>query len=222
MKIIHDFSPNFETNTIDVTDIVLHYTGCDLPHVLDIFHDRNSKVTSHFAIDTNGDTVDFGKFFHGEILQGAHAGKSTYVRGNALVEKFNARSIGIELVNLNGNAFGYTDAQYASLSNLVRHLAKRFPALADPEAILGHEHIAAFRGKADPGIMFDWRRFFLETYGTLGPERTAVCTPAIGKALQEKIAAARESERADRSFWTSVSTWLEAEVAKVYSEKHVH
>ena len=79
-------------------------------------------------------------------------------------ERFNDFSLGIELVNLNGNLLPFTPAQYAALAQVVAQLKARYPALRSPERVLGHEHIAGMMGKADPGRMFDWISFFVACY----------------------------------------------------------
>lgn len=150
-------SPNFSPAEIPVEFLVIHYTACDLKRATEIFGSRERGVCAHFVLDTDGTVYDYGGFLNGPILRGAHAGKS-HLGGDKFVN-FNQFSIGVEIINLNGNLLEYTDAQYMSLAELVIHLQGRFPALKSAERIVGHEHIAHWRGKADPGVMFDWRRF---------------------------------------------------------------
>jgi N-acetyl-anhydromuramyl-L-alanine amidase AmpD len=208
----HFPSPNFAPNEIPVEFLVLHYTACPLTKVLEIFGSREMKTCAHFVIDLNGDLYDLGAFWDGPILQGAHAGESRWQAAGKCWEKLNTCSIGVEIVNLNGNLFPYTNAQYETLKQLTRHLQGRFPALTDPERVLGHEQIAGFRGKVDPGLCFDWARFFGECYtGKSAPRREAELTPPEAAELSARVAAASEAERADTEFWTSLSTQLERE-----------
>jgi N-acetyl-anhydromuramyl-L-alanine amidase AmpD len=97
----------------------------------------------------------------------------------------NARSIGIEMLAIGSReemelymtpeAYdavvaqhpdypGYTDAQYAAVARLLRHLAARHPGLEpDREHVIGHDHFAGDRTppKHDPGELFDWSRIRL-------------------------------------------------------------
>jgi N-acetyl-anhydromuramoyl-L-alanine amidase len=66
-------------------------------------------------------------------------------------ERCNDYAIGIELEGLEGDTF--TAAQYRSLAQLLRALARRYP-ITD---VTGHEHVAPGR-KRDPGPGFDWWR----------------------------------------------------------------
>jgi N-acetyl-anhydromuramyl-L-alanine amidase AmpD len=160
MKVRSDVrSPNFGAERIPVRFAVLHYTACDLATTLRIFADPERQVAAHFVIDTNGDCYDLGGFFDGPIARGAHAGASRLDLDGTCFEGFNAFSIGIELVNLNGNAWAFEEAQYDALAALTRHLAARFPDLRMPGRLVGHEHVAHFRGKCDPGLRFDWTRY---------------------------------------------------------------
>jgi N-acetyl-anhydromuramyl-L-alanine amidase AmpD len=153
-------SPNFAPLEIPVDFLVLHYTACTLQRTLEIFKSSERKVSAHFVIDTDGTVYDLGDFLHGPILRGAHAGKSHLELDGKKYLHFNQFSIGIELINLNGNLLKYPEEQYAALASLVNHLRGRFPHLNHSERIVGHEHIAHWRGKADPGILFDWGKFF--------------------------------------------------------------
>jgi N-acetylmuramoyl-L-alanine amidase len=152
-------SPHFTNLEIAVEFLVLHYTACGLKQTLEIFKSSDKGVCAHFVLDTDGTVYDFGRFLNGPILRGAHAGKSHLMLNGTKFENFNQFSIGIEMINLNGNLIEYSDEQYLSLAELVRHLQKRFPILKNAERIVGHEHIAHWRGKADPGVMFNWNRF---------------------------------------------------------------
>lgn len=153
-------SPHFTDLEIPVDFLVLHYTACNLSRTLEIFKGSERNVCSHFILDTDGTLYDLGGFYDGPIRRGAHAGKSHLEVDGSKYVNFNQFSIGVEIINLNGNILAYTEEQYSSLTKLTRHLQNRFSQLKNPERIVGHEHIAHWRGKADPGIMFDWKRFF--------------------------------------------------------------
>jgi N-acetylmuramoyl-L-alanine amidase len=213
MKILTAASPNFAVNEIVPEFIVLHYTACNCERALAIFASRERKVCAHFVLDTNGDLYDLGQFWDGPILQGAHAGISHYQLGNRKFEKLNVNSIGIEIVNVNGNLLPYTNEQYDSLAEILLHLGLRFPVLADPERIIGHEHIAGFRGKVDPGLEFDWNRVFKSVFGNGEfPPRLTVVTQEQGRQLQERLKATPPHLRTDQ-FWSDLSANLEQEFA---------
>ena len=171
-------SPHFAEVEIPVEFLVLHYTACDLQQTLDIFKRNEKKVCAHFVLDRDGTVYDLGGFLRGPILRGAHAGISQLEIRGIKYENFNQFSIGIEMINSNGNFIQYTDGQYDSLAELVKSLQKRFPILKDSERILGHEHIAYWRGKADPGEILDW--------------------PGLSSELESRIALRMSKELGDR------------------------
>jgi N-acetyl-anhydromuramyl-L-alanine amidase AmpD len=183
-------SPNFTDLEIPVEFVVLHFTAANLKRTLEIFTDATCEVSAHFVIDRDGTTYELVPCLDGRARRAWHAGKSRMevaTNGDSqLVESFNERSLGIELVNVNGNLFPYTEAQYASLFGLIERLKALYPALGRPAAVLGHEQIAGFRGKSDPGLCFEWERFFAVCYPNQGaPQRTHVCH----RAIAEKMAA---------------------------------
>ena len=159
MRISNSYSsPNFSPETIAVDFVILHYTAADLKRTMEIFGDPARKVCAHFVMDLDGTIYDLGQFLDGPIRLGAHAGVSRLEREGRTLTALNKMSIGIEIVNLNGNLLPYTEAQYIALDELLRHLIQRFPELSKPGHITGHEQIAGFRGKCDPGRLFDWNR----------------------------------------------------------------
>ena len=160
-------SPHFEgKKSIPVEFVVLHYTAQSLKESLRIFLDTGSKpVSCHLLIDEQGGIYELVDCWNGNCKKAYHAGKSFFrdTKGKKW-ENFNDFSLGIELVNWNGNIFPFTDSQYKSLFKLLFHLKNIYPALQDPERLIGHEHIAGFRGKKDPGGCFDWQRLLKEVY----------------------------------------------------------
>ncbi len=99
-------------------------------------------------------------------VQGSDMGAGNRGEVSPPIRGFNGFSIGIELVNRNGNLFPYTKAQYRSLALICKRLQRYYKALCNPERVLGHEHIAGYRGKVDPGHCFDWSLFFKMSYGS--------------------------------------------------------
>jgi N-acetyl-anhydromuramyl-L-alanine amidase AmpD len=201
-------SPNFAAREIEVEYLVLHYTACDLERTMKIFEDPARGVTSHFVIDVDGTVYDLsGTLASGRALQGAHAGKSRWpAEDGTVLEAFNRFALGIEMVNLNGNLFPYPDAQMRALGELAVELKRLFPALRDPRRVVGHEQIAGFRGKCDPGARFDWARFFASAYPSeTAPKREPLLAGAKLKALEERVASVPAAEKADPDFWARFS-----------------
>lgn len=119
------------------------------------FRDPDAQSSAHYGVATNGDLYQFVD----ESYAAWHAGNGHY----------NRRSIGIEL---EGRASGLGDtlsnAQYATLLALCRHLANQYRIPVDQTHILGHCHVphptlpGVFGGisrHTDPGPHFPWDRF---------------------------------------------------------------
>jgi AmpD protein len=104
---------------------------------------RGLQVSAHFVLRRSGRMLQFVSCDR----RAWHAGASSW-RGR---ERCNDYAIGIELEGLEGDTF--TAAQYRSLAQLLRALARRYP-ITD---VTGHEHVAPGR-KRDPGPGFDWWR----------------------------------------------------------------
>lgn len=210
-------SPNFASNEIPVEFLVLHYTACDLQRTMEIFGDPERKVCAHFVIDNDGTCYDLGGFLNGPIKQGAHAGKSELEISEGHFEAFNQFSIGIEIVNLNGNLMEYSEAQYTTLAELTRHLQTRFPALKKAERIVGHEHVAFMRGKCDPGVHFNWKKY-LRSVG-LQPEPVHEFFACQLTDIDELIRGVQfpESKNRHPEFWSNLSMRFEQFVAKKFA-----
>jgi N-acetyl-anhydromuramyl-L-alanine amidase AmpD len=184
-------SPNVTDQPIPVEFVVLHYTALSLEATLDRFLDPRAEVSAHLVIGQAGEVYELVPCMAGTALRAWHAGRSRLSVTDAagqerVVEEFNDRSIGIELVNLNGNLFEYTEAQYVTLFELLRQLKGIYPALAQPDAIVGHEQIAGFRGKADPGRCFAWHRLFAECYpGLPVPVRSPRCPEVVAERVKQ-------------------------------------
>jgi len=221
-------SPNFSDLSISVEFVVIHYTAATLERTLEIFTSTKSEVSAHLVIDRDGVVYELVECLGGVAKRAWHAGKSRFecahAGGRRLVEGFNDCSIGIELVNLNGNVFKYTEAQYASLFALIDSLKSLYPALQNPESIVGHEQIAGFRGKADPGRCFEWERLFAVCYPNQGaPMRPAICGEQIAERLSALVKGIGVSEPANgvisipeglpEGFFSLLSSLLEVALA---------
>nr|WP_246844137.1 N-acetylmuramoyl-L-alanine amidase [Hydrocoleum sp. CS-953] len=119
------------------------------------FQNPNSRVSAHYVVDRDAqitnmvDTND----------RAWHAGISE-LNGRSNVNDF---SIGIEIVNPDGNWSPYTEAQYQSLEWLTQDLLNKYPSITH---ITGHEDVALPKGrKSDPGDLFDWNRIREAAYG---------------------------------------------------------
>lgn len=104
------------------------------------------RVSSHLLIDRAGQITQYVAFDR----RAWHAGLSCW-RGR---ERCNDFSIGIELEGT--DLAPYEDAQYSSLTAVIRALWAAYPDL-ERDALVGHCHIAPER-KTDPGPAFDWTR----------------------------------------------------------------
>lgn len=205
-------SPNCSSEIIPVEFLVLHYTAVDLQTTLDIFLDTQCQVSAHLVIGEDGSVIEMVDCLEGKAYQAWHAGESQWKSWQA----FNDFSIGIELVNFNGNLFEFTDAQYESLQKIVNQLKKWYPALQNPDRVLGHEHIAGFRGKADPGYCFDWQRFYQDCYhGQPLPLREAIIPEELQKSLLQLARNEPEDPDKQQQFWVDVSRLTEVMVGLI-------
>jgi AmpD protein len=109
---------------------------------------RGLEVSAHVLIRRDGEIIQFVRFDD----RAWHAGVSCFDG----VENCNDYSIGIELEGVDTEA--YSDVQYRVLCLVTQAIAAAYPAVTR-ERISGHEHIAPGR-KTDPGIAFDWQRYY--------------------------------------------------------------
>ncbi|GAB5473901.1 MAG: hypothetical protein Mars2KO_20000 [Maribacter sp.] len=169
-------SPHRTTRTNPTPSlVVIHHTGAnkDLPpHFIGL---QNRTAAAHYVI-TRGEEPNIG--FPGSIIKLVHYEESAYhARGlNPYPNVWhgdsgiNNRSIGIEIVHVNGQ---YKEEQYISVLKLLSDLKERHGILA--KNIIGHMDIArnkdgrnpGFLGNriSDPGRLFDWPRIENEGYG---------------------------------------------------------
>ncbi len=150
MSFIDRPSPNFDTRSLPVQIIVLHYTGMQSAEAaIEWMANPVSKVSAHWVVAEDGQIVRMVE----EKSRAWHAGRSLW-RG---VSDVNSASIGIEIVNP-GHDFGYRpfpEAQMAAVQALVASISQRFTI--DPGNVVGHSDVAPAR-KQDPGELFDWPR----------------------------------------------------------------
>jgi N-acetylmuramoyl-L-alanine amidase len=150
VKLVERPSPNHaprpDGTVVDI--LVLHYTELPLHESLDILSDatRDVRVSAHYVLAEDGTAYRLVT----EDRIAWHAGRSHW-RGR---EALNASSIGIEIVNLDGDRHDYPARQIAALIELCRDIIVRHPAIA-PRNVVGHSDIAPQR-KVDPGRRFPW------------------------------------------------------------------
>ena len=193
--------------------LVLHYSAGLLKPTIDILCDpqREIKVSSQLVLDVDGTVYELMPYLDGSCLRARHAGLSWLEQEGKRWEAFNDFAIGIEIINLNGNIFPFTDQQYTTLAQLLPFLAHHYPALTNPTRIVGHEQIAGWRGKSDPGRCFDWPRMFREAYpGGNHPAREPICPALIAESLS-KLATFAPTETDPRYplFFHTLSSLLE-------------
>ena len=223
MTVIERPSPNSalrpDGTAVDV--LVLHYTERPLQESLDILSDdtREARVSAHYVLAEDGTIYRLVP----EDRVAWHAGRSHW-RGR---EALNATSIGIEIVNLDGDRHDYPPPQVAALIALAGGILARHPA-SEPRTVVGHSDIAPQR-KIDPGEKFNWCELFdagiglwpkagsrplfgelaaaLQRYGYAPP--TAVPPREIVKAFQRHFRPARIDGMADPETRTLLATLLD-------------
>ncbi len=128
---------------------MLHYTELLLDESLSVLTDasRPLRVSAHYVLAEDGTAYRLVP----EERTAWHAGKSWW-RGR---EALNATSIGIEIVNLQGDRHDYPSRQIEALIELCHGILKRHPAIA-ARNVVGHSDVAP-RRKIDPGTRFPWR-----------------------------------------------------------------
>ncbi|TXL73568.1 N-acetylmuramoyl-L-alanine amidase [Vineibacter terrae] len=127
-----------------VDTLVLHHTAQPLDVSLQLL--RFGAVSAHYLVDTNGDIYRLVD----EARVAWHAGLSWWRDARSL----NSTSIGIEIVNLDGNRHAYPAAQQAAVIALCGAVLHRHPAIR-PHGVVAHSDIAPQR-KDDPGTLFFW------------------------------------------------------------------
>jgi len=213
-------SPNMENVEIPVKYVVIHYTAVDLARTLEIFSTPERSASAHLVIDTTGEVYEVVPCLDGKAMKAFHAGQSRLLVGGKTLEKFNDFAIGIELVNLNGNVFPYEDAQYDALAAVLGHLQRFYPELKDPERIVGHEDVAGWRGKVDPGLCFDWSRVFAAAYpDRQAPKRGRACPETLAEALKGIAALAPSEPERKGEFFEKLSLLTETTVRLIHDPK---
>ena len=134
----------------------------------------NDDVSVHYILDREGNV----HCYIPEDRVAWHTGKGTWKDNEKYENAMNQYAIGIELVGIGSqedmsiylskaqyNAIddslkGFTDAQYASLQELVAYLCQKYDIPMDRDHIIGHDEYAS--RKNDPGQLFDWSQIISE------------------------------------------------------------
>jgi N-acetyl-anhydromuramyl-L-alanine amidase AmpD len=134
-----------------VTCLILHHTAGSLPSSLEILQgkDPKHKVGVHYVV-TDEPKPRVIRMVP-EHLAAYHAGKSAWGQLNGL----NQHSIGIEIINYDGNVYPYSEAQADIIFALCDEIIKRHDI--KPWNVLGHSDISVGR-KVDPGSKFPWAK----------------------------------------------------------------
>lgn len=139
-------SASFWPRTETIDTLVLHFTALDLKSSLRIL--RYGGVSAHYLLAEEGTVYRILE----EEEVGWHAGLSMWCGKTGV----NERSIGIEIVNLDGNSRDYPAAQIEALIELCGRIIAGNPGIT-PHNVVGHSDIAPKR-KDDPGVKFPWKR----------------------------------------------------------------
>ena len=159
-----DQSPMFEINTDRVSksynsrirQIVLHHTAENFERSFEILiGDTTIQASSHYLINDEPTKKHPDVIYNlvPDNLRAWHAGSSEWRREINL----NNTSIGIEIVNLNGNIHQYSEKQIEAVIFLVKELIEKYHV--SPVNIVAHSDISPGR-KIDPGSLFPWKQLF--------------------------------------------------------------
>ena len=134
-----------------VTCLILHHTAGSLPSSLEILQgkDPKHKVGVHYVV-TDEPKPRVIRMVP-ENMSAFHAGKSAWGKINGL----NQHSIGIEIINYDGNVYPYSEAQAEIIFALCDEIIKRHEI--KPWNVIGHSDVAVGR-KVDPGSKFPWAK----------------------------------------------------------------
>ena len=134
-----------------VSCLILHHTAGSLPSSLEILQgkDPKHKVGVHYVV-TDEPKPRVIRMVP-ENMSAYHAGKSAWGK----LINLNQNSIGIEIINYDGNVYPYSDAQADIIFALCEEIIRRHHI--KPWNVLAHSDIAVGR-KVDPGSKFPWAK----------------------------------------------------------------
>jgi N-acetyl-anhydromuramyl-L-alanine amidase AmpD len=134
-----------------VTCLVLHHTAGSLPSSLEILQgkDPKHKVGVHYVV-TDEPKPRVIRMVP-ENMAAYHAGKSAWGK----LTNLNQNSIGIEIINYDGNIYPYSEAQADIIFALCEEIIRRHDI--KPWNVVGHSDVSVGR-KVDPGSKFPWAK----------------------------------------------------------------
>ena len=210
---------NYDEIEIPVEYLLIHYTALNLQQTISIFLNKRAKVSCHLIIDKDGAVYELVDCLKGMVYKAWHAGGSLWTEKDKEYSGFNRFSIGIELINYNGNVFPYTEAQYQKLFKVIQQLQINHPNLLNPNRILGHEHVAGYRGKCDPGHCFDWEKLYKSCFSnSVIPERKPTLPFELCASLERLKEVEPQDYEEKSAFWGVISEYTES-VLKLYHDK---
>ncbi|MES2677833.1 MAG: N-acetylmuramoyl-L-alanine amidase [Pseudomonadota bacterium] len=156
MKQNFPISHQYSSKSFDerIKFLILHFTAVDFKTSLDLL---KNQVSAHYLISEP--PVEIFQLV-AEDHRAWHAGESFWAGRTNL----NDSSIGIEIVNLDGNKNSYPDEQIEAVMLLCKQIIARHNIA--PNCVLGHSDIAPLR-KDDPGILFPWRKLYENGIGAM-------------------------------------------------------
>jgi len=170
------YSPNFDLkkrSKKNIKYLIFHYTGMKSDKLaIRKLTSFNSKVSSHYYIDKNGNLIQLVP----DLYIAWHAGKSYWKKDKLL----NNHSIGIEISNP-GHDYGYKafkKKQIKCLIKISKILIKKYKI--KKQNILGHSDIAPLR-KKDPGEKFPWKLLANKKIGAWHKLNYKKCNKLRGK-----------------------------------------
>ena len=134
-----------------ITCLILHHTAGSLPSSLEILQgkDPKHKVGVHYVV-TDEPKPRVIRMVP-EHMAAYHAGKSAWGKLNGL----NQHSVGIEIINYDGNVYPYSEAQADIIFALCQEIIRRHDI--KPWNVIGHSDVSVGR-KVDPGSKFPWAK----------------------------------------------------------------
>ncbi|WP_231515001.1 N-acetylmuramoyl-L-alanine amidase [Oceanobacillus salinisoli] len=170
---------NSKIRETPITHVLIHFTSNVLNKPDDPYQYEDIRkvfmdygLSAHYLIGRNGEIYQLVP----ENRVAFHAGKGGLANFPEYKDKLNDYSIGIEMMaigtkeemsimmsedfyeSIHPKDIGYTDAQYESLTLLLKDIWTRNPSVKkDRDHIIGHDEYAPDR-KTDPGTLFDWSR----------------------------------------------------------------
>lgn len=135
--------------------LVLHYTAVDFDTSMRLLlgNDPNHQVSAHYLVAAEPREDGIIYQLVDENKRAWHSGLSDW-RGHTNI---NDSSIGIELVNPDGNKHEFPGEQVQALVYLCNDILERHEI--EPNNVVGHSDISPGR-KIDPGLLFPWERLY--------------------------------------------------------------